>query len=283
VGAEHDSCSDAVTWLEDDEIPASHRELFGRCVVALDTARARNAHERARRFSSFPRGASPTVALAHVEARAEDLAQPRPECGHATNAACVVGRRSRTRGLFLDRRAFLVSYDPRVDDSEGRLLERVLDAVTPVVAGINLEYYFGYVDPTGYGCGTKLPHNVTAMLGVMDGHASDLRTGLPWQMVEIHEPLRLLLVLETRPEILAAILARNPTLARLVRNRWVQAATLAPDSGEIFVFGSRGLVPHRSETVSLPEVGASADWYGEQRDSLAPARVAATALPRPPS
>ena len=28
----------------------------------------------------------------------------------------------------------------------------------------------------------------------MDGAASDLRTGLPWQMVEIHEPVRLLFV-----------------------------------------------------------------------------------------
>jgi uncharacterized protein YbcC (UPF0753/DUF2309 family) len=45
-----------------------------------------------------------------------------------------------------------------------------------------------------YGCGTKLPHNVTSLLGVMDGAQSDLRTGLPWQMVEIHEPTRLAIV-----------------------------------------------------------------------------------------
>ena len=49
------------------------------------------------------------------------------------------------------------------------------------------------MDNTGYGCGTKLPHNIAALLGVMDGATSDLRTGLPWQMVEIHEPMRLLL------------------------------------------------------------------------------------------
>lgn len=65
-------------------------------------------------------------------------------------------------------------------------------------AGISLEYYFSYVDNTGWGCGTKLPHNVASLLGVMDGAASDLRTGLPWQMVEIHEPVRLLFVIEIR-------------------------------------------------------------------------------------
>src|SRR5262249_40368913 len=141
------------------------------------------------------------LALAHVEARGADLAQPRPEYGHATNAFCIVGRRSRTLGLFLDRRAFLVSYDPSTDE-RGEILARLLAAVVPVVAGISLEYYFGRVDPTGYGCGTKLPHNITALLGVMDGAQSDLRPGLPWQMVEIHEPVRLTIVVEASAELL---------------------------------------------------------------------------------
>ena len=62
---------------------------------------------------------------------------------------------------------------------------------------------------TGCGCGTKLPHNVTSLLGVMDGAASDLRTGLPWQMVEIHEPVRLLFIIETTPETMLGIMERN--------------------------------------------------------------------------
>ena len=80
------------------------------------------------------------------------------------------------------------------------VLTRILQAAVPVCAGISLEYYFSYVDNTGWGCGTKLPHNITSLLGVMDGAASDLRTGLPWQMVEIHEPVRLLFVIETTAE-----------------------------------------------------------------------------------
>ena len=84
--------------------------------------------------------------------------------------------------------------------------------------------------PAGYGSGTKLPHNITALLGVMDGAASDLRTGLPWQMVEIHEPVRLLFVIETRPDILLRIVDRDPVLARLVHNEWVRIAVLDPDS-----------------------------------------------------
>ena len=81
---------------------------------AIDTTRRREAHERCRRFDAVPRWYPPLAALAHVQARAADLAQPRPEHGHATNAFCVIGRRTRTRGLFLDRRAFLVCTIRRV-------------------------------------------------------------------------------------------------------------------------------------------------------------------------
>ena len=45
----------------------------------------------------------------------------------------------------------------------------------------------------------------------MNGHASDLRTGLPWQMVEIHEPVRILFVVETTPErVMSVFSAANP-------------------------------------------------------------------------
>lgn len=119
----------------------------------------------------------------HVEERAEHLAQPRPEYGHCTNAVCYVGRRDAVRGLFLDRRAFLVSYDATVD-TDDTFLKGQLGAVILVCGGISLEYYFSFVDNEGYGCGTKLPHNVTGLVGVMNGQSSDLRTGLLWQMVE---------------------------------------------------------------------------------------------------
>src|SRR5262245_22146724 len=193
VGGQRNTCNNEVTCFDIDLIPEACWRMFERAMEAIEETRRREAHERCRRFDGVPRWYPPAAALAHVQGRADDLAQPRPEYGHATNAFCVIGRRMRTRGLFLDRRAFLVSYDS-ARDADGEILASIMQAVVPVVAGINLEYYFSYVDPTGYGCGTKLPHNVTSLLGVMDGAQSDLRTGLPWQMVEIHEPTRLAIV-----------------------------------------------------------------------------------------
>jgi uncharacterized protein len=273
VGAWHNTCNDAVTYFDLDRLPPLHREEFESLSDIVDAACDRNAHERCRRFQSAPLALSISEARRHVEERSEDLAQTRPECGHATNAVCLVGRRSRSSGLFMDRRSFLVSYDATQDDEETSILTRILQAVFPVCSGINLEYYFSYVDSAGWGCGTKLPHNVTALLGVMDGAASDLRTGLPWQMVEIHEPVRLLFVIETTPEALERILEKNPPIATLCRNGWVQLAVLDPHSDAIQLFQGESFLPYQPETTDLPKVRSSAEWYRGQRDHLGFAEI----------
>ena len=272
VGGQRNTCNNEVTFFDGDLVPEAFRPLFERAVAAIDTTRRREAHERCRRFDGVPRWYPPAAALAHVQGRADDLAQPRPEYGHATNAFCIVGRRTRTRGLFLDRRAFLVSYDPARDD-DGAILARIMAAVVPVVAGISLEYYFGYVDPTGYGCGTKLPHNVTSLLGVMDGAQSDLRTGLPWQMVEIHEPTRLAIVVEGPRDRLQRVVAGNPAIERLVRNRWIWLACLDAESDTLCELRASGFVAHTAEHTLAVVAGESAAWYQGKRGFLPPVAI----------
>jgi hypothetical protein len=271
LGGERNTANNAVAFFDVDRVPEAARPAFERAREAFEAAREREAHERCRRLDGFPNWFPPSAALLHVEARAADLAQPRPEYGHATNAACVVARRDRTRSLFLDRRVFLVSYDPTLD-AEGRILGRLLSAVVPVVAGINLEYYFGYVDPTGYGCGTKLPHNVTSLLGVMDGAESDLRTGLPWQMLEIHEPVRLTVVIECTEPVLRHVLSADPSLSRLVENRWLYLARLDPGSNDVWEVGperAARYVPERAPAAAATSIAV----YRGKREHLPFARL----------
>jgi uncharacterized protein YbcC (UPF0753/DUF2309 family) len=272
LGGEHNTCDDSVTLFDSVSAPNGVTPGIAALELVLDQARARNAHERSRRYDSLGLQRSEAVALSHVEQRANDLAQPRPEYGHATNALCVIGPRAHTRGLFLDRRAFLVSYEPD-EDPEGAVLARLAAAVFPVVAGISLEYYFSVVDPTGYGCGTKLPHNVSALLGVMDGHASDLRTGLPWQMVEIHEPMRLLIVVEAAPEVVARVVAGDAAIRRLAANGWVRVVARDPRDGTFSGWTADGFAPLAVPPGDLPTAGSSREWYGAQRDHLAFARI----------
>jgi uncharacterized protein YbcC (UPF0753/DUF2309 family) len=261
IGGYHDTCTDGVELYDLAPFPLTHQADLDRLRESLDVARTRNAHERVRRFESCPTNLLPGAALRHVEERSQHLAQPRPEYGHCTNAVCVVGRRSLTRGLFLDRRAFLVSYDAGQDpDDQG--LAALLSAVVPVGAGISLEYYFSFVDNDRYGCGTKLPHNVAGLVGVMDGHASDLRTGLPWQMVEIHEPVRMLFVIETTPERLGKVVDASAALQQLVENRWIRLAAIDPESGRIHVRRDGSFQEFDELVERLPVALSSAEWYG---------------------
>lgn len=272
VGALHDTADDSVRYYDLEALPPSLAPAFDVASAALERARQENARERCRRFDDAPLSLSPAAALAHVEGRSSHLAQPRPEYGHCTNAACYVGRRSLTRGLHFDRRAFLVSYDPTADP-ECRVLERILAAVGPVGAGISLEYYFSAVDNERFGCGTKLPHNVTGLIGVMNGHQGDLRTGLPWQMVELHEPMRLLLIVDATPEALLAVAGRQAEVAELVVGGWVQLVSMHPDTGALAVFEDGAFVPYTPTPVLLPVVETSSEWHGRTRAFVPPALV----------
>ncbi len=276
IGGDHDTCSDHITLFDLEAVPPTHTDALNTLRVSFDMARARNAHERSRRFESCPPNATPEAALRHVEERSEHLAQPRQECGHATNAVCFVGRREVTRGLFLDRRSFLVSYDPNGDPADENLA-RLMGAVVPVCGGINLEYYFSRVDNERYGCGSKLPHNVTGLIGVMNGQASDLRTGLPLQMVEIHEPVRILFVVETTPERLEQVILGNPIVKEFVVNRWIRIATMDPDTGRIQIRRDAGYEDLQGELPTLPTAPSSIAWYQGKMDHLPMARIQSAA------
>jgi uncharacterized protein YbcC (UPF0753/DUF2309 family) len=277
VGGLYDTANDAIRLYDVEDLPAEAQVELRGLSLQLEEMCRRNAHERCRRFAAAPRVLSPERAKRHVEARAFDLAQPRPELGHATNAACFVGRRALTAGLFLDRRAFLVSYDPATDP-DGAILERILLAAGPVGAGINLEYFFSTVDSERLGAGTKLPHNVIGLVGVMNGVCSDLRTGLPTQMTEVHEPVRLHLVVEAAPATLLAIAGRQPVIAELVNNEWLRLIAVDPETRAISVFDARfGFRPYTPDNEGLPRVERSVDWYHGRDGFLPPALI------RPPA
>ncbi len=273
IGAEHNTCDECITFYDRSDLPEVAERALRALQRDLDRACALSAQERCRRFASAPRDPMPDRALRHVVGRSRDFSQARPELGHATNAAALVGRRSMSQGVFLDRRAFLISYDP-TQDPTGTVLEGILLAVGPVGAGINLEYYFSTVNNERLGCGTKTPHNVTGLFAVMEGASSDLRTGLPRQMIEIHEPVRLQIVVEARTEILAAIYGRQASLRELIGNEWVHVIAKDPDTGEFSIFDpARGFVPWTGPVRPLPVRARSGDWYRGQTEPLPPALI----------
>jgi uncharacterized protein YbcC (UPF0753/DUF2309 family) len=277
IGGYHDTCSENVELFDLDLLPSSHREDLERIRVTLDSAREKNALERCRRFPIAANKRTNRSALRHVQERSEHIGEPRPEYGHCTNAVAIVGRRETTRGLFLDRRAFLISYDAQLDPSD-QGLARTLGAVIPVCGGISLEYYFSTVDNERYGSGTKLPHNISGLLGVMNGYQGDLRTGLPVQTVEIHEPVRILFVVESTPDRVLKTIRANPELSQFLFNQWIRMATLDPVDGHIEVFRNGTFVPFKeAEDFQIPSHPTSQSYYQGHLEHLPPAQI------RPPS
>jgi len=273
LGAEHNTCNEQISWYDLDQLPAQRLAGLKKLQQELRHAQQMSAHERCRRLASAPRNPTPEQALVHIEERAVDFSQARPELGHATNASAVVGRRSLTQGAFFDRRVFLISYDP-TQDPDGKVLEGILLAVGPVGAGINLEYYFSTVNNERFGCGSKVPHNVTGFFGVMEGASSDLRTGLPQQMVEIHEPMRLQMMVEAKTAVLEQIYHRQESIRELVAGGWVHLSAKDPYSAEIFSFQpGTGFVLWQAETKDLPVRDNSPDCYRDQTLPVAPVLI----------
>lgn len=270
---EHDTSLDVVRWFDLEGLPPGRRvevdELGRKLAVPLE----RNLKERSRRFADIALDAPMPHVVAKVRRRGVDFAETRPEYNHATNAACVIGRRSLTRGIFLDRRSLLISYDPRTDDASHTTLERLMAAPLPVCAGINHEYFFATMDPQRWGSGTKLPHNVQGLLGVSNGADGDLRAGLWTQTTEIHEPIRLVTIVDAEPEAVTEVLARLPAVRNLCVNSWIHMFACSPSGRGFYRWLGQSFEPYDAQAHALFEVPSSLEACMHTRDNVAPCFV----------
>lgn len=232
----HNTTTDELLYYDTEKLNSSQKELFKKHQNVFKTALEFNAKERARRFANLNiKNLSTQNIHKKIKQRQYSIFEPRPEYNHATNALCIVGNRTLTRNLFLDRRAFLQSYDYQID-KDGKLLLGLMRALSPVCGGINLEYYYSRTDNQKLGSGSKLPHNVFGLLNVANGAEGDLRIGLPSQMVEIHDPVRLLMIIEQRPLIVQKIIESDPQILEWYKNTWIHLVCLDPESKKFFVY-----------------------------------------------
>lgn len=235
VGGLHDTTRDEIAFFDENSLTHANMENHDKHEVVFANALDYNAKERSRRFVSIDTKASPEKIHERIQTRSVSLFEPRPELNHATNALCIVGRRSLTKHLFLDRRSFLNSYDCTLDP-EGKLLLGIMKPLGPVCGGINLEYFFSRVDNQKLGAGSKLPHNVMGLFGVANGIDGDLRPGLPSQMIEVHDPVRLLIIVEHFPSVVLETIQKAPDTYEWFINEWVHLIAVTPDTRELFLF-----------------------------------------------
>jgi uncharacterized protein len=245
LGGLHDTTRDEIAFYDEESLTRRNREMHQTHVKTFESALLQNAKERSRRFYSIKtNGLDDHSIHQKIKERSVSLFEPRPELNHATNTLCIIGRRSLTKNIFLDRRSFLNSYDYSID-SDGKHLLGILKAAAPVCGGINLEYFFSRVDNQKLGAGTKLPHNVMGLFGVANGIEGDLRPGLPSQMIEVHDPLRLLVIVEHHPDIVLKILKTDPATYEWFLNEWVHLVVVDPVSRKFSVFREGMFLPYQ--------------------------------------
>jgi uncharacterized protein YbcC (UPF0753/DUF2309 family) len=187
-----------------------------------------------------------------LRARADDWAEVYPELGLAGNAAMIIGPREMTRNVDLQRRVFLHSYRPHLDP-DGSALESIMTAPLIVAQWINHQYYFSTVDPDRWGAGTKTIHNVIGTIGVLSGQVGDLRQGLPLQSVRfgsqlLHEPMRLIVIIQAPLERIGTIVSRNQNLRHLFDNHWITLTARDDDHSPWYRYATYGWTPITSPT-----------------------------------
>lgn len=250
IGALHDTTRDEIQFYDLDTLSEAQKATHTAHVAVFEKALQANAVERSRRFELLSSHKSAEAIHKGVKHRSVSLFEPRPELNHATNALCIIGPRSFSKHVFLDRRAFMNSYDPELDH-DGKHLLGIIQAAAPVCGGINLEYYFSRVDNYRLGAGTKLPHNVMGLIGVANGTDGDLLTGLPRQMVEVHEPVRLLMVIYQRREVILKVLQEFGGTADWLDRQWVHLACIDPENGACYLYQNQDFVPYTPQAQPL--------------------------------
>ena len=243
IGALHDTASDEMAFYDLEILSKENKLKHNLNVLNFEEALDLNAKERSRRFASIKTNKHIKHVRKSIQKRSVSYFEPRPELGHGTNALCFVGHRQLTKGLFLDRRAFMNSYDYRTDPKGERLLG-VMKPLPIVCGGINLEYYFSRVDNYKMGAGTKLPHNVMGLIGVANSSDGDLRPGLPLQMIEVHDPVRLMLIVEHFPEVVLKTIQSSPEYYEWFKNGWVLITAIHPDSNQLYFFKNDQFYPY---------------------------------------
>jgi uncharacterized protein len=92
------------------------------------------------------------------------------------------------------------------------------------------------------------------LFGVANGIDGDLRPGLPNQMIEVHDPVRLLMVIEQSAAIVLDVIQRNNATYEWIKNGWVMLATIDPNTSEISIFKDDKMVSYTPPEVIIDGV-----------------------------
>ena len=247
LAAEHNTTTDDVEIYSSDTQDISLEKIIQKLKNDLKAAGRINSQQRSKDMGF---NADENKSAKHTKRRSIDWAQVRPEWGLARNASFIVAPREMTKNIDLEGRSFLHSYDYR-HDPDGTILTLILTAPMVVAQWINSQYLFSTLDNVAYGSGSKVTKNITGKIGIMQGNASDLMSGLPLQSVyssdkeAYHETVRLMTIVYAPSNFIDKIIEKQSVLQKLFRNGWVLLICIDPENTNHHYFLDRDLTWRR--------------------------------------
>ncbi len=106
------------------------------------------------------------------------------------------------------------------------------------------------------------------LIGLANGADGDLRPGLPSQMIEVHDPLRLLMVVEQKPELVLQVLNQSPETADWFKKEWIILTAIDPETAEQYLFKNNQFEPLNIEDVALPILENEEQLYEQHEGNL---------------
>ncbi|HWV33521.1 MAG TPA: putative inorganic carbon transporter subunit DabA [Dyadobacter sp.] len=182
----------------------------------------------------------------------------------APNSLCIIGRPEVARDTPPGYQACLNSYDFSLD-RDGEELEKMLETIVPSLGAANLEYFFSRTGAAGMKADNALSDQIIGLFGVADGAHGDLRIGLPAELTEGLEPIRLLCIVEHFHETVLKVIDRlngvhSPKpVAQWIMNEWVRLVVIDPLTCELRVLKNGEMVGYKSDPLKY-SLSVAGDW-----------------------
>ena len=87
-------------------------------------------------------------------------------------------------------------------------------------------------------------------------------------MVEIHEPLRCMTIVEHYPEIILETIQKNPSTFEWFKNEWVRLTAIHPETGEFYILKNGNFEFYKPFTKSIDNVEDMMDLIESSHDTI---------------
>lgn len=215
LSACHDTTTQSLKIFSDEKNSPLFQELVERSQLAI---------------ASLQKSAKDSLNARKKILRGSGFDELNPDWALLNNYAMIIGSRKRTEHINLNAEVFLHSYDYKTDKN-GAILETILTAPVLVAHQINMQYLTSSLYPDDYGSGSKTLQSIIPGIGNVLGNGSDLTLGLPkqsifWQDKLLHNPRRLIVLIDAPKEMIINILTKHDILHTLWKNGWIQFGSI---------------------------------------------------------